>query len=532
MPRRILRNTTSLLSVFASKRSSSARQQDRVSKNFMQNLRMEPLEERQLLFAAGVDDGMLEPAPLTTLDNTEMVASEAGADVSYETASYEMATLSVVSQSQSGSVWISREEVMSLPTSGKAWDTLVSAAKGNISSPDISNQDEKVDTTTLAKALVGVRTDNQQYINEVRNTIMKAIDTEDGGRTLALGRNQACYIIAADLVGLSSSQDATFRAWLRETLDENLDGKTLTSTHEDRPNNWGTMAGASRAAIAVYLGDQAEIERTAQVFKGWLGDRSAYAGFDYGDLSWQADPDNPVGINPKGAMKDGHSIDGALPDDMRRGGSFKMPPASTGYPWEGLQGAVVQAEILYRAGYDAWQWEDQALLRATEFLYGLGWEAEGDDEWIPFLVDAHYGTNYADNPAASAGKVMAWTAWTHQNGAPSAQSMTMETYSMGDFAAYSVAAETETVAESPTASAELLLVDDATAVEATSDGNAVDAAIESFSGDLLVDRDFATSTESEAPASVGDDINAFLMQLKADVVSDIAQRNVARRTTL
>jgi len=53
--------------------------------------------------------------------------------------------------------------------------------------------------------------------------------------------------------------------------------------------------GASRAAIDVYLGDMQDLARTAQVFRGWVGDRSAYAGFSYtNDLSWQAAPTKPA----------------------------------------------------------------------------------------------------------------------------------------------------------------------------------------------------------------------------------------------
>jgi hypothetical protein len=39
------------------------------------------------------------------------------------------------------------------------------------------------------------------------------------------------------------------------------------------------------------------------------------AGFKFGDLHWQADPSKPVAINPKGATKNGHLIDGVLADD-------------------------------------------------------------------------------------------------------------------------------------------------------------------------------------------------------------------------
>ena len=65
-----------------------------------------------------------------------------------------------------------------------------------------------------------------------------------------------------------------------------------------------------------------------------------------------------VGINPP-CTKSGIDIGGAAPDDLRRGGLFTWPPASTGYPREGLQGAVLQAELLRAQGYDAWSWSNR-----------------------------------------------------------------------------------------------------------------------------------------------------------------------------
>jgi hypothetical protein len=189
---------------------------------------------------------------------------------------------------------------------------------------------------------------------------------------------------------------------------------TLVGTHERRPNNWGTHAGAARAAIAAYLGDTAQLARTATVFRGWLGDRSAYAGFDYGDLSWQCDALHPVGIDPVGCSRLGIALDGALPEEMRRGGTLEWPPASTGYAWEGMQGAVLQAELLRVQGYDAWSWSSKALLRATRFLYGrAGWPATGDDEWQPWLIDYRYGTSYHEPPPARGGKNFGFTDWLY-----------------------------------------------------------------------------------------------------------------------
>jgi hypothetical protein len=233
-----------------------------------------------------------------------------------------------------------------------------------------------------------------------------------------LGRELAAYVIAADLIDLpnydSNFDNQQFRPWLRRTLTEDLEGRTLQSTHEDRPNNWGTHAGASRAAVAVYLGDQAELERTAQVFKGWLGDRSSYAGFAYGKLDWQCNPSEPVGINPAGCMKEGHSIDGVLPDDQRRDGPFQWPPPKENYVWEGLQGALAQAVILSNAGYDVWNWEDQALLRAVRWLHEqANFPAEGDDAWQPHLVNYYYGTDFPAVVPARPGKNVGWTDWTH-----------------------------------------------------------------------------------------------------------------------
>ncbi len=201
-----------------------------------------------------------------------------------------------------------------------------------------------------------------------------------------------------------------------------MEGLTLVSTHERRPNNWGTLAGASRIAASIYLGDGADVARAAQVYQGWVGDRGAYADFIYEeDFTWHADPDAPLGINPPGATRDGRSIDGVIPDDMRRGCSITWPPCETNYPWEGLQGAVGQAELLRRAGFDSYGWSSQAIRRSVQFYLNLSqeypggewWPDEGeDDAWTVWVVNRAYGTSF---PTATVrpGKNMAWTDWTH-----------------------------------------------------------------------------------------------------------------------
>jgi hypothetical protein len=313
-----------------------------------------------------------------------------------------------------GRLWIDPARLASLPTQGPAWENLLRAAQAPGRRPDLSNQDDPTNVQVLARALVYARTGEERHRKQVVEACLAAIGTERGGRTLALGRELAAYVIAADLVGGLGEREPEFRAWLREVRHRELGGGTLVSTHERRPNNWGTSAGASRVAVAAYLGDRADLERAARVFRGWLGDRSAHDAFRFGKLWWQADPKAPVGINAKGARRDGRSIDGVLPDDQRRSGPFAWPPPHENYVYGALQGALVQAVILHNAGYDAFEWQDRALLRAFQWLYDEAkYPAQGDDTWEPHLVNYYYGTRLPASVPARPGKIAGWTDWTH-----------------------------------------------------------------------------------------------------------------------
>lgn len=328
------------------------------------------------------------------------------------------------------SVYISRAEVMLLPTSGAAWNAVLSASNSSVAGLDLSNQDDPTNVRLFAKAIAGVRTNDATKLAAVRGACLAAMETENGGRTLALGRELCAVVIAADLAQLSASDNTTFCNWLRGVMRENLDGRTLISTHEDRPNNWGTHAGASRAAADVYLINHgtaaqaaeatADLARTARVFRGYLGDRSQYASFKYGELSWQATPSQPVGINLPGTTIQGHPVGGVPPDDQRRGGGFSWPPPKENYVWEALQGIVVQAEILHRQGFDVFSNSNSAIFRVLEWLHDqANFPAEGDDRWSPWIVNFRYsGRNFPASSPAGSGKNLGFTDWTHGPGRP------------------------------------------------------------------------------------------------------------------
>ena len=99
---------------------------------------------------------------------------------------------------------------------------------------------------------------------------------------------------------------------------------------------------------------------------------------------------------------------------MRRGGTFAWPPTFTGYAWEALQGATLQAELaaagrvrqLGLVGSGAPARDPLPVRRA-------GWAADGDDEWQPWLIDRRYGTSYRAAAPAQVGKNFGYTDWLY-----------------------------------------------------------------------------------------------------------------------
>jgi endonuclease YncB( thermonuclease family) len=319
-------------------------------------------------------------------------------------------------------MWVPERQLMRLPTAGPAWDQLEAAAARDLGRPDPANRDSDHDVLTLAAALVFARTRQEAYRQKVVRTLEQLVAEKprDGFAALAYSRNVPSYAIAADLVDLRDAAprvDARVRGWLRRVRDKRFRDGNIVDNHETRANNYGTMAGAARLAIALYLRDANEVTRVAEVFRGWLGDRRFPTDFPFNrDRSWQADAANPVGVNPPRARTSGASSDGALPAERRRGCRFRRSPCHTSYPWEALQGAAVQAQLLHNVGYDTARWGSQALRRAVRYLHRL---SRRDARWwsetrgVPEIVNSLYGTRFPTEATAVPGRNIAWTAWTH-----------------------------------------------------------------------------------------------------------------------
>jgi hypothetical protein len=310
-------------------------------------------------------------------------------------------------------IWSSPEEIAALPMTGPGWEELEAVAVGSWGSADVSDQDNGHDVATFAGALYAVRTSDAAMVARVVSALEDAIGTEAGGRTLALGRQLLAYVLAADLVGY---RDEAFVTWVSDVRTTSLAGRAgidnLFDSATQDPSNWGCHARASMIAAARYLGDDAQLATLAERFHDYVGRTGS--GFSFRELWWQADPDMPVGINPVGATLMGQNVDGVIPDDQRRAGMFSWPPAQENYVWEALQGTVAAAHMLERAGHDAFGFEDQAILRAVTWLHDEPlFPAAGDDSWVPFRVNAAYGTDFPTDQTRPTGKSVGFTGWTH-----------------------------------------------------------------------------------------------------------------------
>lgn len=289
--------------------------------------------------------------------------------------------------------------VAGLPTSGSAWTSLVTQAN-KTPSVNLADLNSDGDVITLAKALVYARTGDANYRASVISALGKA-QASGVSRALELARGLGAYILAADYIGY---RDPQFVAWVKAQLTRPVSSgpANLIKCHEQRPQNWGTWCGSSRVIADLYLGDTADLAKAITVWKGYLGDRSAYAGFSYGTLSYQCDSSKPVGINPP-CVKSGVDLNGVLPDDQRRqedGGGPKFPTVvCENYVHEALQGATLALAVLAENGTDLWSASQNALHRAYTWLYAHGCKATGDDTGTPWVVNHYTGASFPTDPA-------------------------------------------------------------------------------------------------------------------------------------
>jgi len=304
-----------------------------------------------------------------------------------------------------------------LPTRGPAWRALLDTASGDLGDPDLEDQDNTNAGQTLAAALVYARTREEPFRERVVEQLEQLPELSlDDARVLSIARQLGGYAISADLVGYREPEFVEFMADVR-TRDIGNHGRwtTLVQTSEDTANNWGTWALASRIALSLYVDDRADVERAADVFRGFLGDREAYAGFQPTDAfeeGWVCgDPETWVPINPAGC---GERSGAAVEDISRTRGPYpEVDGQGLQYSWEVLAGITMTAVLLEEAGYDdVYDWSDGAILRAAEFVERHdGFPSKyASTQYVAWSLNRAYDTDLPAKPAGY-GRQFGYTDW-------------------------------------------------------------------------------------------------------------------------
>jgi hypothetical protein len=338
-------------------------------------------------------------------------------------------------------MWISSAELMSLPTSGAAWDKMRTVAYGSWGTADLKNQDNKHAINTLAGALTYARTGDASLRSKVKSAILAAkhsLDQSSEWQTtngvLATGRQLGAYVISADLIDLKNydaAADLEFRLWLASirttTIGTHGRWNNLTYTCENAAGNWNTFACASRIAASIYLGDTADVDRAANIIRAFFGERAYYPTnapgvngyFEHtaGYLpSWACADSTWKGIDPS-CTKSGISINGTLVEDASRGGGCcVLQGDGIMYSWEALQGLFVSTELLYRTGRygNPYGWSSQGLKRSLDFMQRSNWGVTNVAKYVPWIANARYGTNYPTTSNAT-GRLMSWGDWLYHH---------------------------------------------------------------------------------------------------------------------
>lgn len=280
---------------------------------------------------------------------------------------------------------------------------------------DDSNKD------VLAHALAGARLDDAQYKGFVRDKIEHMMSApRNTGDVLATLRQLQTYIISADLIDLAvvdPALDARFRTWLAAEIRFNYTGGggggSVISTHDKKPNNFGTHAGATRLAAALYLGDDAEYHAARDVWYGWATGDSAYTPKTraWTGTNWQCDPSHPAGIDPAGCTRNGHSLDGVLPEDQARCGGYGWAPCATNYIQGATDGMTLAFWIMARHGDDPWAWGDRAALRQMQWKYAIGQPPYSGYRWQIPVIESAYGIDLPGNEPTATSTNFGYADW-------------------------------------------------------------------------------------------------------------------------
>jgi hypothetical protein len=316
---------------------------------------------------------------------------------------------------------VDRADLLARPTDGPAWDALVEAAMGEWDRPDLQARESNAPVRAIAAAILHARTGDEEARERVEAALRELHEAPWTGDMLSLARQLGGWVIAADLIGY---REPAFLEWLHHARLRTTGGhfrwRTLYGTAGETANNYGTFALASLIAADRFLGDEVGLERSWRIFSGYgipFGypfEKTADWSVEYSCVG--SDPERPdllpIAINPPDCTRWGGEIVGMPVEDAARAQDFPRPHA--GYVNEAMQGYVLQALLLARAGYDAWEVNDQQVRRVADYQVRWRiWNTHPTGYYAAWLVNHAYGTDYAAKSPTSGGRIFGWTDWLY-----------------------------------------------------------------------------------------------------------------------
>jgi hypothetical protein len=321
-------------------------------------------------------------------------------------------------------VLIDNAELVNLPTSGPAWNAVLKVAKGSLGTPKIADMNSSHDLKLVGCALAAVKLNDIALKTKAHKALATAVGTEKNIRWLNIARNLTGYIVAADVLGVRSGPVFEWlKAFMTKQHPENNPPGALQTLQQNAwasGSNASAQAGLVHAALSVYLKDRAALDWSWMAFRRYCGDRTSTWRMGSNNDAWQAIPSDVVGIQNLGAVaKNGISISGAVSNDMVRSNPVPVFPLvwteDSNYPWVGLNGAILTAEILFRQGYPAYEIADQALRRAATYLKNAGpkWYDATTRKDVKFLINKRYGVAYPLTLPVAASGLVGFTDWLY-----------------------------------------------------------------------------------------------------------------------
>ena len=331
------------------------------------------------------------------------------------------ATTTATSAAGSKGILLSPAELMALPTSGPGWDAIMARIKSPYGGSYVLGTRDESNKDVLANALAGARLNNAAYKAFARDKIAHMMAApRNTGDVLGTLRHLQTYIISADIIDLASFDPALngkFRTWLANEIRANYSGGggggSVISVHDKKPNNFGTHAGATRIAAALYLGDANELKAARDVWYGWATGDPAYTPQTrtWTGTSWQCDSSHPRGINATGCSRSGVSLDGVIPEDQERCGEFSQTPCATNYIQGATDGMTLSFWMLARQGENPWAWGDRAALRQMNWKYASGQAPYSGFRWQIPVIEKAYGIDLAGNAPTATSTNFGFADW-------------------------------------------------------------------------------------------------------------------------